>query len=261
MEVVLGLITTVAVMVGLPLTIYAVIVGGKKIGTGSGKFSLAVAGIATVGVVWWYFDTALILTNILLIAVGVGLLSWSKTPDFLKSIGRFMAGSGALMVFLLLLVGPNAVQYRKDQLTAVIGGQEAPPSPPLSPAEQAQRLEQERQDAEVARLRTTSEAAAQVQAEEAARLTRLVSAQLPDSVQVVHCDRGWSEEILIPAGWYMKYSWSGRTTGIQYLQDGTWNDAITAHISGDVEAFRFCTTSLANLNLNNGNMPLAWSPN
>lgn len=191
--------------------------------------------------------------------LGGSLLLWKGSADF-KRIGKGALYAGLALAVILYVFGPRTVSYWQQTAESVTSGQGVPPAPPLSAEEQAARLERERQETEVARVRAVAEAAARTEAEEADRLARQVTSQLPQSVRVPHCSDGWSQPVIIPGGWRVRSSWTGRVNRTQYLNEGVWRDATTLTIPVPVEAFRYCTTSRANLSLDNGNMSLVWRP-
>jgi hypothetical protein len=216
--------------------------------SGSGMLAFIAASVVTIVASWNYLG--LLPTVIVTCFIIYAMMKWKKID------GAGIALSAGLIALIFLWLGPANVTSVGQQIGAGISGVEAP----INADAQAARLERERQAAELAAVRAAAEAAARAQAEEAARLTTAVTSQLPVSIRVPHCDRGWSQPVIIPAGWSVRSSWSGRVTRTEYLNEGQWREATTLHISVPVEAFRYCTTSQANLMLDNGHMPLVWNP-
>jgi len=259
MGIVYGIGLLLAFLIGVPTLIYMLRVvlpatGGA--GTPSGTKTWVMMGATAVALLISWLTVGLLLAFALLCFAGFVWMKWKKVDG-----AGFVAFIGAGFLFAWI-VGPAAVEYRREQVTAVVAGQPAPTPPvtPLTAEEQAARLERERQEAEVQRVRAAADAAARAQAEEAARLVTSVSSQLPTSVRVPHCDQGWSDEILIPAGWFVRADWGGQAMKTQILQDGNWVLQTTLNVRGQIAAVRYCTTSNANLELRNGIMPLNWSP-
>jgi hypothetical protein len=220
--------------------------------SGSGMLAFTVVSVVAIAISWNYLGMLLTITLICFIIYI--LMKWKKVD------GAGFALSAGIVMLLFLWLGPSNVTSVGQQIGAGISGAEAPTPAPLNAEAQAARLERERQAAELVAVRAAAEAAARAQAEEAARLTREVTSQLPTTVRVPHCNQGWSQPVIIPAGWSVRSSWSGRVTRTEYLNDGQWREATTLHISVPVEAFRYCTTSQANLMLDNGHMRLVWNP-
>jgi len=125
-----------------------------------------------------------------------------------------------------------------------------------------QRAEQaaaERAALEAARAQAATDAAAEVAAREAERLATERTDDLPTSVVVPHCDDGWSEAIVIPAGWNVQSDWPARSVPYQLLDEtGEWRDATAPRTTTSVQAVRFCakTNHYAEL----GQMGLNWTP-
>lgn len=213
--------------------------GGATAGGGlSTNWILVGVTLAALAIGLFIFDNLWVVATGLMVG-GRYLLWHNKLPN----LGGALVGIGALLAVFLYIFGGDAIEYKREQWRAVATGQEAPPPPPLSDEEQAARMERERQEAEMARVRAVAEAAALAEAEEADRLARQVTSQLPASIRVPHCNNGWSQPVIIPGGWRVRSSWTGRVTRTQYLNEGTWRDVTTLTVSVPVEAFRYCTTS------------------
>ncbi len=213
---------------------------------------LLVLGSWRIATADWGFSP--IFLTVLLLGAGIALITSSKVPAGGKKAGASMLFAGIVLAVIIYIFGTDNVKgWRQAAREATAVGTQ-----PISKEEQARHLERERQKVEVASVRAVNEAKAKAEAEALAQLAKEEVDQLVREVKVPHCKEGWSEPVLIPAGWYMKYSWAGRSMGVQYLQDGVWHDALVANVQGDILAFRFCTTSEANLNITGGVMSLSW---
>lgn len=173
MGLIIGLSAVLTLFVGVPLILYLFAIGKTKAtNLPSGGMSIVLVALL-FGAIWWYFDSKLLLVTAGLIASGTAIQLWSKAPASAKSIAGWMIGSGAILGALLLILGPEALEYRRDQVVSVAAGKSLPlpPTPePLKPEEQAARLERGQQDAEVQRLQAASDASASIAARIAAEL-------------------------------------------------------------------------------------------
>lgn len=80
-------------------------------------------------------------------------------------------------------------------------------------------------------------------------------ADLPQSIQVPHCDTGLVAKIDIPRGKLVSPQWSGNVLRVENRIDGRWKPS-SVRVIGELDAAQYCTTSFAYAN---DAMPLVWS--
>lgn len=185
-------------------------------------------------------------------ATNANNLRWSKYKKVLTVV--------PITVFILGLwyqyMNPNSLWNTQT------GGNNMIPaaSVPLTPEEQERRLDVAKQDGELLATQRAAEADANAKAAETARLVQAVTANLPTSVKVPRCseEKTWSESITIPGDWSVKADWGGKHLLIQNLKDGEWQRQMTLKANGAIAAVRYCSTSTAQLELDNGKMNLTW---
>jgi hypothetical protein len=138
---------------------------------------LAVAGFVAMGLmIGWFLSVTILLFCIFLVM------------KHFKIEGAGWVAIVAACLFFAWLVGPAAVEYRRGQLAAVVGGQPLPTPPlmPLSPEEQAAAEQRAEQEARLAAI----EAAAQAEAAAAAELASRRAMTRTEAVDVRQDCRG-----------------------------------------------------------------------
>lgn len=145
MSLVYGLIVVMALLIALPATIFIAMMVKKGLSFSGGWIPYVILFVILF-FIWQQFGVGIWALPILLIAGGLGLQLWSKTPPLTKTIGGLMLIGGCLLGVVIYIFGAENVESRRMALQAAASGNSAP----LSDEEQASRLSRAKQDAEVA---------------------------------------------------------------------------------------------------------------